>query len=168
MSLEEVLATVENMDCNLVEITGGEPLLQEDVCTLAERLLKKKYKVLVETNGTLNINILPRGVIRIVDIKCPDSGMSDKMHWDNIHRLRPKDEVKFVICSRMDYEWAKDVIDRYRLTDKVVVLISPVFGRLTSKEVAEWLIEDNSNARLQLQIHKCISPFSEAINKAFL
>ncbi|MGR3309602.1 MAG: radical SAM protein [Candidatus Brocadiales bacterium] len=164
MSLEEVVSEVDNLGCNLVEITGGEPLLQKDVCALAKHLLEKKYTVLVETNGTININILPRKVIRIVDIKCPDSGMSHKMHWENIYKLRPKDEVKFVICSRMDYDWAKEVIARYSLTDKVVVLISPVFGHLSPKDVTEWLIEDNSKARLQLQIHKCISPSSADIN----
>ncbi len=156
MSVEEVIGAVENLGCNLVEITGGEPLLQKDVCTLADRLLRKKYRVLVETNGSLNINLLPYGVIRIMDIKCPDSGMLDKMDWDNINRLKHPDEVKFVISSRMDYEWAKEIINRYKLTDKAVVLISPTFGRLEPKEVAEWLIEDNSKARLQLQIHKYV------------
>lgn len=156
MSLEEVIGAVEKFGGNLVEITGGEPLLQKDVCILADRLLRKKYQVLVETNGSINIDILPYGAIRIMDIKCPDSGMSDKMVWDNIHRLRPTDEVKFVISSRMDYEWAKEVIDRYKLTDKVVALISPTTDRLDPKELAEWLIEDNSKARMQLQIHKYI------------
>ncbi len=162
MSVEEVIGAVENLGCNLVEITGGEPLLQKDVCTLADRLLRKKYQVLVETNGSLDIDLLPYGTIRIMDIKCPDSGMSDKMDWDNIRRLKPTDEVKFVISSRMDYEWAKEVIERYGLTggrtDIPVcpVLISPTFGSLEPKEIAEWLLEDNSKARLQLQIHKYI------------
>ncbi|HLG31073.1 MAG TPA: 7-carboxy-7-deazaguanine synthase QueE, partial [Candidatus Brocadiales bacterium] len=151
-----VIGAVENIGCNLVEITGGEPLLQKDVCTLADRLLRKKYRVLVETNGSLSIDLLPYGVIRIMDIKCPDSSMSDKMDWDNINRLKHPDEVKFVISSRTDYEWAKEIIDRYKLTDKAVVLISPTFGRLEPKEIAEWLIEDNSKARLQLQIHKYV------------
>ncbi|MBI2559965.1 MAG: radical SAM protein [Planctomycetes bacterium] len=158
MSLEEVIRIVENLGCNLVEITGGEPLLQNDTRTLADSLLEKKYQVLVETNGSLNIDLLPYGAIRIMDIKCPDSGMSDKMDWDNIHRLRPADEVKFVVSSRMDYNWAKGIIDRYKLTDTAVVLISPAFGSIEPKEIAEWLIEDNSKARLQLQIHKYIWP----------
>lgn len=156
MSVEEIIGAIDNLGCNLVEITGGEPLLQKDVCTLADRLLRKKYRVLVETNGSLNIDLLPYGVIRIMDIKCPDSGMSDKMDWDNINRLKNPDEVKFVISSRADYEWAKEIINRYKLTDKVEVLISPTFGHLEPREIAEWLIKDNSRARLQLQIHKYI------------
>lgn len=156
MSLEEVICEVDNHGCNLVEITGGEPLLQNDASTLAEHLLRKKYQVLVETNGSVNIDLMPHGVIRIMDIKCPDSGMSDKMEWNNLCRLRHADEVKFVISSRRDYGWAKDVIEHYNLTNKVVVLLSPTFGCLEPKELTEWLIEDNLKARLQLQLHKYI------------
>lgn len=163
MPLDEVISAVENLGCNLVEITGGEPLLQKDASILAERLLRKNYQVLVETNGSLNIDPLPYGAIRIMDIKCPDSGMSDKMLWDNIKRLRPTDEVKFVISSRTDYQWAKEVIERYGLTNNgrtdipvCPILISPAFGKLEPKEVAQWLLEDNLKARLQLQIHKYI------------
>lgn len=158
MELEEVLTDVELLGCSLIEITGGEPLLQEGVSLLVERLIQKGNQVLIETNGTLDISVLPPQAIRIMDLKCPDSGMAEKMDWRNIERLRREDEVKFVLSSRRDYEWAREVIDRYRLTEKAKVLMGVAYGRLEPRLVADWILEDAVNVRFQLQLHRYIWP----------
>ncbi|MFQ5862000.1 MAG: radical SAM protein [Candidatus Brocadiales bacterium] len=158
MSIEEILSDIELLGCNLIEITGGEPLLQEETRELVSRLINGGYRVLVETNGTLDISVLPEGAVRIVDLKCPDSGMVDRVDWGNIKRLRPNDEVKFVLSSRRDYDWAKDIIERHRLTEKAKVLIGVAFGRLELKEVAHWILEDGPDVRFQIQVHRYIWP----------
>ena len=159
MRLEEIIETVSQWHIPLVEITGGEPLLQPGCISLAASLVAKGYTTLVETNGTLPIDVLPEGVVRIMDIKCPDSGMSDKMHWPNIEALTARDEVKFVLASRADYEWMLDVMHRHNLTKKCrAVLVSPVFGCLDAAQLAIWMLEDRPLARLQLQLHKIIWP----------
>ena len=156
MSVDEIIKKVEGYHTPLVEITGGEPLLQEEVYPLTKRLLDLGYKVLIETNGSLDIGRLDKRVIKILDIKCPGSGESDKMRWENLDRLSPKDEVKFVLSNREDYQWAKGVIERYGLADRVTILLSVVYGRLDPKDLAQWILEDNLNVRLQLQLQKYI------------
>ncbi len=156
LSVGQVMELVGSYQCPMVEITGGEPLLQEDTPALAEALLQKAQTVLVETNGTLNIDILPKRVVRIVDVKCPDSGGSEKMMWENMNRLVKADEVKFVLQSRGDYDWAKSVIGEYGLLRRCMVLFSPAFGILEPRSVAEWVLEDNLMVRLNLQLHKHI------------
>ncbi len=156
MSIDQIIKMVEDCNSPLVEITGGEPLLQEEVYPLCEALIKKDNRLLIETNGSLDIQRLPEGIKRIVDIKCPDSGMSDKVYWDNLKYLSIEDEVKFVLCSRKDYEWARSVIKKHSLIDKAIVLFSVADKRLEPKSLAEWLIKDNLNVRLQLQLHKYI------------
>lgn len=158
MGVDEVVSDVKLLGCNLVEITGGEPLLQEETRELVLRLIRDGYQVLVETNGSLDIGVLPEGAIRITDLKCPDSGMADRMDWRNIKRLRPGDEVKFVLSSRGDYDWAKGVVDKYRLTERAKVLIGVAFGRLEPRQVAQWILEDGLNVRLQIQLHRYIWP----------
>lgn len=158
MGLEEILSDVELLGCKLVEVTGGEPLLQAEAVDLVSLLINKGYRVLVETNGSLDINRLPEGSVRIMDLKCPDSGVVDKIDWKNIERLRPGDEVKFVLCSRRDYDWAKDVIEKHALTRKTKVLIGIAFGRLEPREVASWILEDGVDVRLQLQLHRYVWP----------
>jgi len=140
----------------LVDITGGEPLLQDDTPELAEALLHKAKTVLVDTNGSFDIDILPKGIVRIVDVKCPDSGQSEKMLWENMDRLVKTDEVKFVLQSRRDYEWAKSVLEDYELLQRCMVLFSPAFGILQPRTLAEWMLEDNLTVRLNLQLHKYI------------
>ncbi|MBI4721831.1 MAG: radical SAM protein [Candidatus Stahlbacteria bacterium] len=149
----------------LVEITGGEPLLQEEVYELSNKLLAKGYKVLIETNGSISADRLSNDVIRIIDIKCPRSGMSDKVYWDNLNKLRPMDEIKFVLSDEIDYEWAKEVIEKYRLSEKAKVLFSPVLDNQTIRQsdntyllklISEWILRDNLPVRLQLQLHKYI------------
>jgi 7-carboxy-7-deazaguanine synthase len=164
MSVEEVLARVRGYNTRLVEITGGEPLLQPESSALARAFLAAGHKVLVETNGSLDIGVLPEGVVRVVDIKCPGSGMADRMHWQNLEMLRPSDEVKFVITGRSDYDWAKAIGTRYRLFEQVAVLFSPAFGSLRPEELANWMVHDNLPARFQVQLHKVVwGPAAEGV-----
>jgi 7-carboxy-7-deazaguanine synthase len=157
MSLDDVVAQVEAYGCPLVEVTGGEPLLQKDVYPLMDRLLASGYTVMLETGGHISIERVPPAVIRIVDVKCPGSGESEKNDWANLDRLTPRDEVKFVIKDRGDYEFARDVLARHRLADRCgAVLFSPVHGVLEPKALAEWMLVDRLPARLQLQTHKYI------------
>jgi 7-carboxy-7-deazaguanine synthase len=159
MSVDEVLTAVAQYECPLVEVTGGEPLLQEDVYELMERLVSAGRTVMLETGGHRPIDRVPAAVLKIVDVKCPASGEADRHDWNNLDRLGPLDEVKFVVQDRTDYEFARDVIGRYALTDRAVaVLISPVHGVLDPKTLSEWMLADHLPARLQLQLHKLIWP----------
>jgi len=156
LSLKVIMARIKKLGGNIVEITGGEPLLEEDTPVLAEKLIKEKFTVLVETNGSLDISVLPKEVIRIMDIKCPGSGMSEKMKWGNIQNLTDRDEVKFVISHREDYEWSINKIKEYDLEKRTGVLFSCVFDRIEPKTLAGWILEDGIYVRLQLQLHKYI------------
>jgi 7-carboxy-7-deazaguanine synthase len=157
LSVDDVVAQVEKHECSLVEITGGEPLLQKEVYPLMNRLLAGGHTVLVETGGHLSIADVPADVIRIVDVKCPGSGESAKNHWPNLALLRPHDEVKFVIKDREDYEFAKAVVRDHGLLDRTAaVLFSPVHGVLDPKDLAAWMLTDKLAVRLQLQAHKYI------------
>ena len=158
MTIEKILKSVNQFECPLVEITGGEPLLQTETSRLAQMLSDSGYRVFVETNGTQNIDRLPVNVSCIMDIKCPGSGEEKKTDWANIHRLDRNDEVKFVLTSRADYLWATEIIRGYCLTEKASILFSPVLGKLDPAEIARWILEDGLDVRLQLQIHKIIWP----------
>ena len=165
MSVDEVVAAVEAHGTSLVEITGGEPLLQDDVYPLMERLLASGRTVMLETGGHRPIGRVPAAVYKIVDIKCPASGEAAKNDWSNLDRLAPHDEVKFVIQDRGDYEFARDVIARYALPSRAAaVLMSPVHGVLEPKTLSEWMLADHLPARLQLQLHKFIwSPTTRGV-----
>ncbi|MDD4869771.1 MAG: radical SAM protein [Kiritimatiellae bacterium] len=147
-------------DCNvvIVEITGGEPLLQTGFAELAKALRDKTgKKVLVETNGSCNISVIPDRVAAIMDIKCPGSGESESMDVGNIRRLRPYDEVKFVLSSRSDYLWAKKFVGKHKLESYCnAVLFSPVYGKINARMLGEWIIKDQLPVRLQVQMHKVI------------
>lgn len=156
LTVEEILAKVAALGCPLVEITGGEPLLQEDVYPLMVKLLERGYQVLLETNGTVSLAKVDPRVIVIMDIKCPGSGESEKIRWDNIERLGEKDEVKFVLSHRHDYDWARGVMEKYGLDKRCLLFFSPAFGLLAARELAEWILSDGLNVRLQLQWHKVI------------
>jgi len=159
MSVDDVVAAVEEVGCPLVEITGGEPLLQDDVYPLMERLLAAGRTVMLETGGHRPITRVPPAVLKIVDVKCPASGEAAQNDWDNLGRLAPHDEVKFVLQDRADYEFARDVIATHDLTSRVAaVLLSPVHGVLDAKTLSEWILEDRLAVRLQLQLHKFIWP----------
>jgi len=156
LSEAEVINEINLIGINLVEITGGEPLLQKEVYGLIERLINDGYRVLVETNGSIDIRDIDRRAIIILDIKTPGSGMSDKMNFSNLYYLRKEDEVKFVITDRNDYEWSKAIVEKYKLIDRCNVLFSPAYGILHPQALAKWLIEDKLGVRLNLQFHKYI------------
>ena len=157
MPLDDIVASVASHPCDLVEITGGEPLLQKPVVALMERLLALGKTVMVETGGHLPIHDLPPAVIRIVDVKCPGSGEGGRMHWPNLDVLTPRDEVKFVVGDRADYEYARDVIRRHDLgTRCAAVHIAPVHGSTDLQALAAWMLEDALPARFQVQLHKYI------------
>jgi 7-carboxy-7-deazaguanine synthase len=165
MSIDEVVAVVDRHGCSLIEITGGEPLLQEDVYPLMERLLSDGRTVMLETGGHRPIDRVPAAVLKIVDVKCPGSGEADKNDWSNLSRLAAHDEVKFVIKDRADYDFARDVIARHKLGGRAgAVLLSPVHGVLDAKTLSEWMLADHVPARLQLQLHKFIwSPSTRGV-----
>ena len=157
--LEDVLAEVERYECPLVEVTGGEPLLQEGVYPLMDELIARGKTVLLETGGHRSTARVPDPVVTILDIKCPGSGESDRMDWDNLTRLRPRDEVKFVVKDRADYEYARDAIARHALADRAAAIhLSPVHGVLDPKALSEWVLADRLPVRVQLQLHKYIWP----------
>jgi len=157
MSVDDVLQQVDGFEGSLVEVTGGEPLLQEDVYPLMERLLERGRTVLLETGGQIDVSRVPGGVVKVMDVKCPASGESDKVEWTNIERLGSRDQVKFVVQNRSDYEFARDVVLRHALDRRCsAVLFSPVHGVLHPKDLSEWILEDRLPVRLQLQIHKHI------------
>jgi 7-carboxy-7-deazaguanine synthase len=157
MSIEAVLQQVERYGSPLVEVTGGEPLLQEDVYPLMERLLEDGRTVLLETGGQVDVSRVPGAVIKVMDVKCPGSGESDKMEWANIDRLGSRDQVKFVIQDRADYEFARDIVAQHALDRRcAAVLFSPVHGVLDPRDLSAWILMDHLPVRLQLQLHKHI------------
>lgn len=157
MSIDDVVAAVEALRCPLVELTGGEPLLQADAIPLMAQLIARGHEVLIETGGHLPIAALPPESVAIVDVKCPGSGEAGKMHWPNLDVLRPHDEVKFVIADRADYEYARRVVREHDLAPRVqAVQFSPVFGTLPAADLAHWILEDHLPVRLQLQQHKFV------------
>ena len=172
MTPEQVFDEVQHLSPNggLVEITGGEPMLQErELVPLMQRLLDSGYKLLLETSGERSLDHVPPGVIKIVDVKCPDSGEGDTFRIENLEVLQPHDEIKFVISGRADYEFARDFTRRHDLAKQAnAVLFSPAFRKdasgardsrnclLDPQQLAEWMLEDNVPARLGLQIHKLI------------
>jgi len=153
---DQIIEEIETYNCRLVEISGGEPLLQEKVIPFMTMLCDQGYEVLIETGGHMDISLIDSRVVRIMDIKCPGSGESEKVRWENIGHLRPTDEVKFVIADRADYDWARRVVDEYQLNRKCTVLFSPVFGRMDNTTLAQWILEDRLDVRFQLQMHKYI------------
>jgi 7-carboxy-7-deazaguanine synthase len=156
MSIEEIISEVKKYKCDLVEITGGEPLIQEEVLPLMTQLAELNYKVLIETGGSLSIeNIDPR-VSVIMDLKCPSSKMMKKNKYDNLEFIKPNDEIKFVLGTREDYDWAREMIEKYQLLGRCEILFSVVFGNLKPVEVVNWMIEDSLKVRFQLQMHKFI------------
>lgn len=157
MSIDDIVADVDRYGCRTVEITGGEPLLQQDVYPLMERLVAGGRTVLLETGGHRSLEGVPEGVVTIMDVKCPGSGEAARNDWANLARLRPTDQVKFVIADRTDYEFARDVLGRESLHERTAaVLFSPVHGVLDPQALSAWVLEDRLPVRLQLQVHKYI------------
>jgi len=157
MAIAEVVAQARGYGCDLVEVTGGEPLLQKGVHALFAALLQEKRTVMVETSGERDLSPVDRRVIKIMDLKCPGSGECERNRWSNLEALTPQDEVKLVLTDRRDYEWARDVIGERGLAGRVnAILLSPVFGRLEPAALAAWILEDRLPVRMQLQMHKQI------------
>jgi 7-carboxy-7-deazaguanine synthase len=164
MALDEIVARVREFACPTVEVTGGEPLLQPAVYPLMSRLANEFETVLLETSGAVSIDQVDPRVIRIVDVKCPGSGESERNHWPNLDLLTPRDELKFVLADRADYEYAKDVLLQHHLLNangqpaRGPLLFSPVHGRLAPLQLTEWILADRLNVHLGLQLHKFIWP----------
>lgn len=158
MSVQEVVAEVGRFQCHLVEITGGEPLLQPEATTLMQKLLDRGHRILLETGGSLPVDKVPEGVVRIVDVKCPGSGEEGRNHWENLEHLRPADELKFVLKDRRDYEWAAQVVRERVLTRRCTVLFAPVQDLLDPGDLARWVLEEGPPVRLQIQLHKVLWP----------
>ena len=156
MAIEDILAQVKATGVRLVEITGGEPLLQEEVYPLMRALLDEGHTVMLETGGSLPLDRVPEGVVKIVDLKAPGSGEEARNRWDNLQQLKAGDEIKIVLKDRTDYEWAREAIANRRLADTAPVLLSPVFETLDLKQLAEWILQDGLPVRLQTQLHKHI------------
>ncbi len=155
-SIEEIIEIVKSYNCNLVEITGGEPLFQKEVLELMTKLCDNGFEVMIETSGSLSIKEIDNRVLIIMDLKCPSSKMMKKNLYENIHYLKPIDEVKFVIGNREDYEWSKEIIKKYEIDKKCKILFSVVFESLKPVDLVNWILEDNLNVRFQLQMHKYI------------
>ncbi len=155
-SIEKAFRKVEEHGCKLVEVTGGEPLMQKDVFPFMTQLCDKGFDVMLETSGSLPIEKVDKRVKIIMDLKTPSSGMMNKNLYENIEYLKPNDEVKFVIGTQEDYNWSKEQIEKFGLTEKANVLFSPVFNSIEPKQIVEWILNDKLNVRFQLQMHKYI------------
>jgi 7-carboxy-7-deazaguanine synthase len=165
MDIGEIVERVRGFGCNLAEVTGGEPLLQKGVHALFDALIGENYTVMVETSGERDLGRVDPRVVKIMDLKCPGSGESGRNRWSNLECLTPRDEVKFVLADRRDYEWARGVIGAHKLAARVnAVLLSPVFGRLQPANLAAWILEDRLPVRMQLQMHKQVwSPTARGV-----
>ena len=156
IAIDTIVEKVENHGCPLVEITGGEPLLQPGVHPLISTLIDRGHRVIVETGGHLDVSVIDPRAIRVIDVKCPGSGESQKVRWENLDALRETDQIKFVLADRVDYDWAKDIISRHGLNERVAVLLSVAHGILPPADLAAWILDDRLNVRLQIQLHKYI------------
>ena len=161
MNIEEIIEIVDQWGVSVVEITGGEPLLQEETPLLCQRFLDKHYTVLVETNGTLDISVLPSACIKIVDIKCPSSGVTHSFYLENIKKMKKHDEYKMVISTLHDFEWALQFVFTHALYKHATVLFSPNMNCLSAEQLAEWILHENAPVRLNIQLHKVIWPHLE-------
>ena len=156
MTISKIIEKIKSWNCNLVEVTGGEPLIQEKCIDLLNELINLKYEVLLETSGSISLRKVPKKVIKIVDFKCPSSKMEHKNLWKIIKNINPDDEIKFVIGNRTDFEWARDKINEFQLNNICTILFSPTFGEIDPKNIVEWILDENLPVRFQLQMHKTI------------
>lgn len=161
MSEGEILNEISSYGIKLVEITGGEPLLQREVLPFVQNLLDLDYKVLIETNGSQSIKGIDKRAIVILDIKTPGSGMDKAMDFSNLDHIKKTDEIKFVITDRRDYEWSKDLIYKYSLFNRCHILLSPAYGVISPEMLAKWMLEDRLEARLNFQLQKYIFGFDK-------
>ncbi len=155
-STDDLLKEIDKLNCNLVEVTGGEPLLQKNILSFFDLLISKNYFVLLETNGTISLKDVNSSVIKIMDIKCPGSGFSDNTDWSNLEYLTSQDQIKFVISNREDFDWTVKIIKENGVEKLCTLLFSPNHKQLKSSDLAEWILSENINVRFQPQIHKYI------------
>ena len=156
MSIPEIISTISNYNCNLVQVTGGEPLIQKNCIELLKRLDANDYQILLETGGSISLDNVPKSVIKIVDFKCPGSGMEKKNLWSILDDIDSKDEIKFVIKDKNDFKWAESKIKEFDLDKTNQVIFSPVFDVLKYETLAEWIKSSKLNIRMQIQLHKHI------------
>jgi 7-carboxy-7-deazaguanine synthase len=156
MTIDEIIKTIKKYDTPYVTVTGGEPLAQKEVLSLLKVLADQNYEVSLETGGGLSIKEVDPRIKIILDIKTPESGEEKKNHWDNLNLIHSKDEIKFVLCSREDYDWAKKILNQYKLAEKCDVLFSPVYQKLNTTNLGNWILEDQLPVRMQIQLHKLL------------
>lgn len=156
MTVDEIIKTIKKYDTCYVTVTGGEPLAQKEVLSLLKVLADQNYEVSLETGGGLSIKEVDPRIKIILDIKTPESGEEKKNYWDNLNLIHSKDEIKFVLCSREDYDWAKKILNQYKLTEKCDVLFSPVYQKLNTTDLGNWILEDQLPVRMQIQLHKLL------------
>ena len=156
MGIEDIMASIKQYDTRYVTVTGGEPLAQKEVIHLLKTLADSNYEVSIETGGGLSIKEVDPRIKIILDIKTPESGEEKKNYWENLDMISSKDEIKFVLCSREDYDWAKKILDQYKLTQKCNVLFSPVYQKLDVTDLGNWILKDQLHVRMQIQLHKLL------------
>ena len=156
MGMDDIMSSIKKYDTRYVTVTGGEPLAQKEVINLLKTLADSDYEVSLETGGGLSIKEVDPRVKIILDIKTPESGEEKKNHWENLEAINSKDEIKFVLCSREDYDWAKQILDQYQLTEKCEILFSPVYQKLNATDLADWILKDQLHVRMQIQLHKLL------------
>jgi len=156
MGIEDIMASIKQYDTHYVTVTGGEPLAQKEVIHLLKTLADSNYEVSIETGGGLSIKEVDPRIKIILDIKTPESGEEKKNYWENLNMISSKDEIKFVLCSREDYDWAKKILDQYKLTQKCSVLFSAVYQKLDVTDLGDWILKDQLHVRMQIQLHKLL------------
>jgi 7-carboxy-7-deazaguanine synthase len=156
MGMDDIMSSIKKFNTRYVTVTGGEPLAQKEVLNLLKTLADSDYQVSLETGGGLSIKEVDPRVKIILDIKTPESGEEKKNHWENLEVINSKDEIKFVLCSRGDYEWAKQILDQYQLTEKCEILFSPVYQKLNATDLGNWILKDQLHVRMQIQLHKLL------------
>ena len=156
MTIDEIIEAIKKYHTHYVTVTGGEPLAQKEVLNLLKVLADKNFKVSLETGGGLSIKEVDPRIKIILDIKTPESGEEKKNYWENLNFIHLKDEIKFVLCSREDYDWAKKIINQYKLPEKCDVLFSPVYQKLNNTDLGNWILEDQLPVRMQIQLHKLL------------
>ena len=156
MKISEIISDINKYPAELIMITGGEPLLQENCIHLMQELLNKNYSVMLETSGSLKLKDVPKSVIKIIDFKCPTSNMINKNDWTIIADIQKEDEIKFVIANKEDYDWSKKMIKKYNLNKVCPILFSPVYNKIDMSTLADWILKDGLNVKLQMQLHKHI------------
>ena len=156
MDIDDIMETIKKYNTRYVTVTGGEPLAQKEVLSLLKVLADQNYDVSLETGGGISIKEVDPRIKIILDIKTPESGEEKKNHWENLNLIHAKDEIKFVLCSREDYDWAKKILDQYKLTERCHVLLSPVYQKLNATDLGNWILQDQLPVRLQIQLHKLL------------